>query len=85
MKIIRLPEVLSLTGLSKSTVYSRIKEGVFPPSFSLGGKASGWLEGEILACNAFQSTGCSNKELKGFIQMLVAGRHNSDALMMGGK
>lgn len=77
MKIVRLKEVTALTGLSKSTVYTRINHGVMPPSFSLGGKACGWLEDEILACNAFQAVGCSTSELKAFVQMLVAQRSTS--------
>jgi len=29
-KLIRLPQVKSATGLSKSTIYARIAEGTFP-------------------------------------------------------
>jgi len=46
-KILRLPEVKSLTGLSRSTVYLRMSEGTCPIPISLGGRAVGWLEKEI--------------------------------------
>lgn len=46
-KIQRLPEVKSLTGLSRSTIYLRMSEGRFPKPISLGGRAVGWLEEEI--------------------------------------
>lgn len=46
-RIIRLPEVKTRTGQSRSTIYQRIKEGTFPPPISLGGRNVGWLEEEI--------------------------------------
>ena len=46
-KILRLPEVKSQTGLSRSTIYLRIKNNDFPESISLGGRAVGWLESDI--------------------------------------
>jgi predicted DNA-binding transcriptional regulator AlpA len=38
-RLIRLPEMLHRTGLSKSTLYSRMKEGMFPRQvrYSTGG------------------------------------------------
>lgn len=45
--IIRLPEVIRKTGLSRSTIYLRISKGEFPTSISLGARAVGWLEADI--------------------------------------
>ncbi len=45
--ILRLPAVKSLTGLSRSTIYLRIKQGTFPTSISLGPRAVGWIDTEI--------------------------------------
>ena len=45
--ILRLPSVKARTGLSRSTIYLRISEGNFPKPVSLGGRAVGWIEGEI--------------------------------------
>ena len=45
--ILRLPLVKSRTGLSRSTIYLRVKEGSFPKPVSLGARAVGWLESEI--------------------------------------
>jgi len=45
--ILRLPEVKSRTGLSRSTIYLRISESRFPKPISLGGRAVGWIEAEI--------------------------------------
>lgn len=48
-KILRLPEVKSRTGLSRSTIYLRISKGTFPRARSLGARAVGWYESEITA------------------------------------
>ena len=46
-KIIRLSEVITCYGLSKSTIYKRISDGLFPKPINLGGRAVGWPELEI--------------------------------------
>ena len=46
-KIVRLPTVKELTGLSRSTIYLRISKNEFPASISLGDRAVGWLEEDI--------------------------------------
>lgn len=45
--ILRLPQVTQRTGLSRSTIYARIKAGQFKPPISLGARAVGWLESDI--------------------------------------
>ena len=46
-KIIRLPEVIDMTGLSRSTIYLRMSKGSFPQSISLGERAIGWVKNEV--------------------------------------
>lgn len=48
-RILRLPQVRETTGLSRTTIYSQIKKGLFPAPVKLGERASGWLEGDICA------------------------------------
>jgi prophage regulatory protein len=45
--ILRLPQVIKQTGLSRSSIYLRISKGAFPKSVSLGDRAVGWLQNEI--------------------------------------
>lgn len=45
--ILRLPSVKTRTGLSRSSIYLRISQNLFPSPISLGGRAVGWLESEI--------------------------------------
>ena len=46
-RILRLPEVLVRTGLSKSSIYLRISQSSFPKPIPLGGRAVGWVEGQV--------------------------------------
>lgn len=47
MRIVRLPEVMSKTGLSRSTIYARLATGHFPTPVSLGVRSIGWNEADI--------------------------------------
>ncbi len=48
VRFLRLPEVLSISGLSKSSIYDRISQGNFPAPVPLGGRAVGWIEEEVV-------------------------------------
>src|ERR1017187_3116600 len=48
VRFLRLPEVKLITGLRKTAIYERIKNGTFPTSIPLGGRAVGWIESEII-------------------------------------
>ena len=45
--ILRLPQVVQKTGLSRATIYAYIKKNQFPVQLSLGERSSGWLESEV--------------------------------------
>jgi len=47
-KIIRMPEVILGTALSRSTIYRLMKENKFPKSIKLSERSIGWVEEEIL-------------------------------------
>lgn len=47
VRFLRLPEVISQCGLSRSTVYDAIKQGRFPAPVPLGPKRVAWLSTEI--------------------------------------
>ncbi len=46
-KLLRLPQVVEITSLSKSSIYRREKAGQFPKRFSLGGNCVVWKSIEI--------------------------------------
>lgn len=46
-RLVRLPEVLHRTGLSRSTVYRRMELGQFPKPYPLSNRIVAWAETEI--------------------------------------
>lgn len=46
-RFMRLPEVISTCGLSRSTIYDLISRDQFPSQISLSGKNVAWLASEI--------------------------------------
>lgn len=48
-RIYRLPEVCSLTGYSSKSIYRKQKDGTFPKSIKLGGRAIGFLAEDLQA------------------------------------
>lgn len=46
-RILRIPAVVDRVGLSRSTVYNRMRSGSFPRAVNLGGRAVGFVEQEI--------------------------------------
>ena len=54
-KFLRLSVVEDVTGLKKSAIYDKIKDGLFPKPVPLGDAPNspvGWIEGEIAAWQA---------------------------------
>lgn len=47
MRLIRLKEVMQLTGLARSTIYKYLAEGLFPKPVSLGDRCVAWVEKEV--------------------------------------
>ena len=48
-KIYRLPEVITMTGLSRSSIYLRVSTDEFPKPVKIGRRAVGWPEDSIIA------------------------------------
>ncbi|PRE35805.1 helix-turn-helix transcriptional regulator [Burkholderia cenocepacia] len=47
LTILRRKQVEAVTGLSRSTIYDRIRVKTFPPPVRLGAKSVGWRAGDI--------------------------------------
>ncbi|MGL5392977.1 MAG: helix-turn-helix transcriptional regulator [Shewanella sp.] len=47
IRLLRIKDVMSKVGLSKPTIYSKIREGCFPRQVVLGPKTVAWVESEI--------------------------------------
>jgi len=51
-KIYRLPDVMNMTGLSRSSIYLRVSTDEFPKPVKIGRRAIGWPEDSIIAWQA---------------------------------
>ena len=72
--ILRLPAVLAATGLSRSTCYARISQGLWTKPVRLGAKSVGWPSCEIVALNAARIAGKSDIEIQELVAELEAKR-----------
>ncbi|MFC1680944.1 helix-turn-helix transcriptional regulator [Pseudomonadota bacterium] len=72
--ILRLPAVLTQTGLSRSTIYLRVSQGLWTKPVSLGARAVGWPASEIDAINAARIAGKTDEEIRSLIAKLETGR-----------
>lgn len=48
-RLMRLPEVITATGISRSTIYENMRKGIFPKQIKPSPGISGWKESEINA------------------------------------
>jgi len=49
MAILRLPDVMRLIGLRRTTIYDMMAKGVFPKPVALSARAKGWRVNDIRA------------------------------------
>ena len=67
-RILRLPDVKTRTGLSRSTIYALVKDKCFPKYISLGARSVGWVESEVEAWIESRITASrSGQQIKGKI------------------
>jgi prophage regulatory protein len=63
-------DVLARNGISRSTLYRRIVEGVHPPPVRLGARARRYPEREVDAVIAARIAGQSDEELRQLVNRL---------------
>jgi prophage regulatory protein len=73
-RILRFPEVRALQGISRSSIYANIGEGLFPRPISLGPRMVGWRESEVAAVNAARIRGALPEEIRALVVKLEAAR-----------
>lgn len=72
--ILRLPAVLRQRGLSRSTHYYDIKNGLYTRPVAIGARAVGWPEHEVAALNAARIAGKTADEIRSLVLRLQADR-----------
>ncbi|OYT15012.1 MAG: transcriptional regulator [Bacteroidetes bacterium 4572_77] len=76
-QLIRRNEVLALTGLSKSTLYNRINDGLFTPPISLGLRAVAFIASEVDAVIQAMIQEQPPAEIKALVSNLIQQRKQS--------
>jgi prophage regulatory protein len=71
---IALDKVLNRLDGSKSTIYAKMGQGLFPSSIKIGERRVVWLEHEIDAMMREYVTRPSQEELRAFVKTLEAKR-----------
>ena len=74
LTILRRKQVEAETGYSRSTIYLRIAQGLWPKQVSLGARAVGWPAVEVDALNAARIAGKSDAEIRVLVSTLHAAR-----------
>jgi len=72
--LLRLPEVKAASGLSRSTLYERIADGLWPRPVSLGGRAVAWPIEEVHAINRARIAGRADAQIRALVKQLHAAR-----------
>lgn len=73
-KIVRRPEVLELLKISRSSLYKKIDQGLWPAPIQLGARAVAWLSNENEQVLAAMISGQSPEEIKQLVKTLVENR-----------
>lgn len=72
--ILRRKTVECLTGYSRSTIYLRIAQGLFPKPVSLGARAVGWPAADVAALNAARIAGKTDEQIRALVLKVEAAR-----------
>lgn len=74
LTILRRKQVEAESGYSRSTIYLRISQGLWPRPISLGARAVGWPAGEVDALNAARIASKSDGDIRALVAKLQAAR-----------
>ena len=77
LTILRRKQVQAETGYSRSTIYLRITQGLWPKPVSLGARAVGWPSAEVAALNAARIAGQPDDEIRALVARLEAERRSA--------
>ena len=72
--IVRRPALLELLQISRSNLYKKIEQGLWPKPISLGSRAVAWLSSENEQVLNAMIAGQSQKEIKQLVEILENSR-----------
>lgn len=82
--ILRRNQVQVLTGYSRSTIYLRIKQGLFVKPVRLGSRAVGFPASDVMAIIAARISGKSDAEIQQLVTTCEAARSDATTQTDGG-
>jgi prophage regulatory protein len=72
--LIRKPSVLTSFGISKTTLHSRINDGLITPPISIGGRCVAFPSNEIESLISAQIAGKTPDEMRLLVKVLIEKR-----------
>lgn len=75
--ILRIAAVKTESGLSRSTIYLRVSQGLWTKPVSLGARAVGWPSDEVAALNAARIAGKTDDEIRDLVENLEEARKDA--------
>lgn len=75
--ILRLPAVKAESGASRSTIYLRIKQGLWTKPVKLGLRAIGWPSNEVMALLQARIAGFDDQSIRALVIKLEAARSSA--------
>ncbi len=79
LTLLRRKQVEAETGLSRSTIYLRISQNLWPKPVPLGARAVAWPAGEVDALNAARVAGKCDDDIRRLVARLEAQRTQAAA------
>ena len=73
-KLLKLEDVVKMTGIPRSTLYERLNAGTFPKPIRLGKRSPRWLLDDVQAIFDAWFAGKSDDEVKKIVAQLHADR-----------
>ena len=80
--ILRRPQVEAICGYSRSTLYNRIRDGLWPTAVKIGPRSVGWLASEAEALNAARIAGQTDDAIKDLVRKLEEQRKAAASRML---
>jgi prophage regulatory protein len=78
--LLRLPAVKAQSGASRSTIYLRIQQGLWPKPVKLGPRSVAWPASEVAALNAARIAGMADAEIRALVAKLEGARKSATSL-----
>ena len=79
VKLIRIRQTIELSGLTRTSLYRKMKEGLFVPTIPLGERSCAHIESEVSAIINAMIAGKTPEELKDLVKYLVNQRQQAAA------